>query len=414
MFTKLKSSKLVQRTLWTVLILFVYMVGRSVPVSTVALNSGMLTVMKTQTLLANMAAVTGGELTKITLFSLGIGPWMTGMIIWRFFTVFGLFKELTTKQLNVYRMGFTLIIAIIQAFGLTSGTTFTPVSLLGLSFPILPRIVTMILMITGAYVLIWLGNMNSAKGFGGMMIIVITNMILSFFTNLNQFFQDNTASGPMLVVQLFIFLSCLCLLTMIAVLTYRAEYRIPVRRISVSNHLTKDTYLPIRIMPASGMPFMYGMTLMLLPPIIFSGLLNLFPEQPVLNYLALNTSLSSLPGVIIYAIILYLLAIGFTYYNYDAYDIAKNMRNNGDYIEHVKPGKPTQQYIQKKLNILMQIGAVLVIFMGAGPLFFLVGQSGKTSLALLISNIFIVISLMMTVIEQVTTLSNWKKYKDLL
>ncbi|MBM7643486.1 accessory Sec system protein translocase subunit SecY2 [Streptococcus loxodontisalivarius] len=414
MFTKLKSSKLVQRILWTLLIMFIYMLGRSIPVTTVAMDTGVLAVMKTQTLLNNMAVVTGGQLSEITLFSLGIGPWMTGMIIWRFFTVFGMFKNLTTSQLNRNRMILTFLIALIQAFGLTAGATFTAVDIFGMTSPVLARILTMIFMITGSYVLVWLGNMNSVKGLGGMMIIIIVNMILSFFNNLGQYFSDNSFTGVELLVQIAIFATCLILLMMVTVVTYRAEYRIPVRRLGVSNHLTKDTYLPIRVMPAGGMPFMYGMTLMMLPPIIFSSLLSFFPENQILTYLSLNTGLSTLPGVLIYAVILYFLAIGFAYYNYDSYDIAKNMRNTGDYIEHVKPGKPTQKFIQAKINIFAQIGAVFVILMGAGPLFFIVGQSGKTSIALLISNVFIVISLMLTIIEQVNTLLNWRRYKNLL
>lgn len=162
---------------------------------------------------------------------------------------------------------------------------------------------------------------------------------------------------------------------------------------------------------------MYGMTMMILPPYIISGLLVLFPNNAFLLFLAVNIGISQLPGVLLYIALLYVLAIGFSYYNYDAYDIAKNMRNNGDYIEKIRPGEETRNYIQRKINVLAHFGACFVIIMGGLPLLFIVLQkasSENVSIALLISNVFIISSLLLGVIEQVDTLQNWKKYKNLI
>ena len=158
------------------------------------------------------------------------------------------------------------------------------------------------------------------------------------------------------------------LLVLLTVVLYRAEYRIPIRRIGINNAYNKESYLPIRVTPAGALPFMYGMTLMMLPPFILSGLLSIFPNNPTIISLVTQIGISKPLGVGIYAVILYILAIGFAYYNYDAYDIAKGMRQNGDYIDFVRPGDETRRFIQSKVNLLAQFGAWMVLLLGACPL----------------------------------------------
>ncbi len=169
--------------------------------------------------------------------------------------------------------------------------------------------------------------------------------------------------------------------------------------------------------PAGAMPFMYGMTLMMLPPYIFVVLLHIFPGNQILEYLSVHIGLSQLPGVICYIFLLYFLSIGFAYYNYDPYEISKNMRNNGDYISGKKPGEETIKYIQYVVNSFAQFGAFTVIIFGGLPMLavLLQGQGkNSVSIALLISNAYIIVSLLLGVIEQVDTMNSWKKYKNLI
>ncbi|MDY4001709.1 MAG: accessory Sec system protein translocase subunit SecY2, partial [Streptococcus orisratti] len=166
--------------------------------------------------------------------------------------------------------------------------------------------------------------------------------------------------------------------------------------------------------PAGGMPFMYSMTLMMLPPVIINVLLTFYPNNSHLLYLSQNIALTTLPGALIYIFILYLLSIGFAYYNYDAFEIAKNLRNNGDYIEHVIPGKETQKFLQRKIWVFANVGALFMILLGGAPLLLSFGDSSAVNIALSISNGYIIVSLIMGIIEQVQTLQMWKQYKDII
>ncbi|MCM0723987.1 accessory Sec system protein translocase subunit SecY2 [Streptococcus iniae] len=412
-----KEAVIRPKLMWTLLIIFIYMLGRMMPVTTVEMNQALLHSLESKQLLNSLASVTGGQLSNVTLFSLGLSPWMTTMILWRFFTVFGMLKELTTVQLHRYRMLLTLVIAVIQAVGLTVGAKFVVLEFFGSYGPAVAQWGTVLLLVTGAVVLSWLENINGQKGFGGMMIIVVVNMIISFQQNLINYFKQNTFTGQELAIRAILFIIVLVFLIHLTVILYRGEYRIPIKRIGINNAFNDTSYLPIRVTPAGAMPFMYGMTLMMLPPYIISILLHYLPNNGILIFLATTIGITKLPGAILYLTLLYILAIGFAYYNYDSYDIAKNMRNNGDFIEGIKPGQATKEFIHNKVKLLSQFGAIMVVLIGGGPVLIAVIQNsggGNISIAMLISNAYIITTLILAVVEQVNTLQNWKKYRNLI
>lgn len=411
---KLDRSPLLKKILWTVAVAFVYMLGRAIPIPIVQLNQSLFTATNDASVVENFGAVTGLQLSEMTLFSIGLSPWMTAMIIWRFFTVFNLLKKLPSAKVQRYRMFLTLLVAFIQAFGLSAGAQYQEIA--GLSNLSL-RLITMALLITGSFVLIWLGNLNSERGLGGMTVIILVNMIVAFQNNIIQFLSTNYFGLEQLLIIGVIFLLALSVLSMITIILYRGEYRIPIRRIGINSPYHASSYLPIRVTPAGAMPFMYGMSLMMLPPYILSGLLNLFPGNQILTFLSANIGITQTPGALIYILLLYFLSIGFSYYNYDSFDIAQNMQKNGDYISGVLPGKPTRKYIQHIINLLAHFGALTVVLLGGFPLLMTTLQSGgagEVSLALLISNAYIIVSLLLGVVEQVNSMQSWKQYKELI
>lgn len=414
---KWASSLLLRKIGWTLLIVMVYMIGRFLPVPTGVVNNELLDNFVNNNLLNNLATVTGARISSMTLFSLGLSPWMTTVIIWRFFTVFNLFKNQTQAQVYRYRMLLALLIAAIQAFGLTASANLIDMDFLGFSGDGISLFVTILILVSGSVVLTWLGNMNAARGLGGMTIIILVNMILAFIENGVGFISDIDGFSWGLVGQILLFVIAYSSLVLMTVTLYRGEYRIPLKRIGINTSYNQKSYLPIRVTPAGAMPFMYGMTLMMLPAYILNGLQYFYPDNEQLTDITASLGLPQLPGALFYISLLYVLAIGFAYYNYDSYDIAKNMRNSGDYIEGIQPGEETKNYIQRKVNSLAQFGAVTVIVIGGLPLIFLVSQGaqdGSVSIALLINNAYIVSSLLLGVIEQVDTIQSWKQYQNVI
>lgn len=408
MTAKLRGRLLAEKLLWSLGIIIVYLLGRRMPLATVAIEA--LEQPDRQDFVTNLSAVTGGNFFEMTLFSLGLGPWMTSMILWRFLIFFNRFKQLTQRRAHYVQMTLMLVIAIIQALGMTSAVAFRDSSL----SPLVLRLATLVILISGTCVLSWLAHLNSHKGLGGAIVIILANLILTSLSGLTLYLQGLSLtiwSLLLTLVVLFLAVSCLIVFTIVI---YKAEYRLQIRRITIISEFAEATYIPIRLTPAGAMPYMYGMTLMILPPLMLNGLRHLFPKVAWLSYLADHLTLSQLPGVLIYISLLFMLAFGFAYYHYDPIEIAKSMRISGDYIEGIRPGRATERYIRHRLNQMTFIGAVITSLIGGFPLLLVLGNPDKVSLALLINNGYIITTMMLGVIEQLDVLRSWRKYHNII
>ena len=409
-----RKSLVIQRFSWMICIVFIYMLGRQIPIPTVGVDKVVLGNAIDSQLIENFGAITGIQFSSMTLFTLGIGPTMTMMILWRFLVTFKLISNWTSDKVNRLQFLMTLAIALLQSYGITNSSEF----LISFGYnDVTLRIITIILLTTGTLILNWLCKINSERGIGGMTVVILVNMILAFQSNTMKYFTTQQFDSHNLIQFGILFCTVLSVLVYLTILLYKGEYRIPIRRVGLNTPYHSSSYLPIRVTPAGAMPFMYGMTLMLLPPYIFILLLNIFPNNQILEYLSIHIGLSQVPGVICYIILLYLLSIGFSYYNYDPYEISKNMRNNGDYISGKKPGEETLKYLRLVINSFAQFGAFTVVVLGGLPLLAvsLQGQGKNSiSIALLISNAYIIVSLLLGVMEQVDTMNSWKKYKNLI
>lgn len=411
---RIRSSRLMKRFLWTLLLLLVYLIGRSLPIVTVPLNTSLLDGVRNRELLETAISVTGGQLGQLSLFTLGLGPWMTTMILWRFLMTFGAFKKLPSSHQQRYRLLMALCLALLQALALTIRLPLVSLMTGGHSL-LLARIVTIVVLVAGAFVLIWLGNQNTRLGLGGALLIILTNMVLNLVTTLSQYVQTARFTAGEWLGQMVLSLSVVFALVLVSVVSYRAEYRIPIRRVAFQTHLQDRSYIPIRVNPAGALPFMYGMSLMSLPLFVTAVLLHFFPENTILRYFYQNSGLGTIPGILVYLLVLYLLSIAFAFYNYDTYEIAKNMQRNGDYIEGIRPGKPTQSYVKHYVGFFAQVGGFIILFVSGLPFLVAAGQE-KSGIhwMFVLNHLFIVINLLFAVMEQVRSLRSWKAYQEII
>ncbi|HFI0107238.1 TPA: accessory Sec system protein translocase subunit SecY2 [Streptococcus suis] len=412
---KIQGSLILKRVLWSIGIVFIYMVGKYIPVGTVPLYDNISTTgFDLTNSLDTLAMVSGGNFSMQNLFSLGLSPWMTSMILWRFLSLFEIVKAATKRQTHLYQMSLMFIVALIQSYGFSSVSDYYDISAFGSASQTMLRISSMVIMIAGSYVLTWLANLNAQKGVGGPSVIIISNMTLNFLLNIAALISLNSFTAiEWTLIALAIVLGS-SLLIWITLVVYRAEYRIPIRRITIVSSFAERTYIPLRMTPAGGMPFMYAMTLMTLSPILIAILLGFFPNNQWLQYLSANFSISQLPGIVFYIFLLFILAIGFAYFNLDPGEIAEGMQKGGDFIEGVRPGLATKKYINKYLWRLTIIGSIYTSIMGGLPMLIVWSQSGQMSFALLINNIYIMTTLMIGIVEQINVMETWKQYNDLI
>ncbi|HGC8953170.1 TPA: accessory Sec system protein translocase subunit SecY2 [Streptococcus agalactiae] len=405
-----------KRLSWTIFFVFVYMLGRAIPLATVPMNQEIFANGELKNTAELLSSLSGAQLSSLTLFSLGLGPYMTTMILWRALQLFRFpgMGKLTTKGLENGRLLLTILVACLQALGLTLNQNYYEYSILGFSSHALSVITTLVILVSGTLVVYWLGSMNAVKGIGGMTVLILPNLLLTFISLLRELLTPTTTPDLTYYVTVFLMLFLIFGLVMYTVTMYRAEYRIPIRRVILHNVYSKLAYIPLRLQPGGAMPYMYSMTLLSLQPLLINALLYFYPENSYLLHWSQNTSLQAPLGMFVYLALVYTLSIGFAYFNFDPQEKAKEMRYYGDYIEHIMPGKDTYIYLAKLFRRIAHLGAVMTCLTIGLPRLFLLGQSEASNLTLFFGSMFMATGLMLGIVDQVNQLQLWKKYRGIL
>ena len=126
-------------------------------------------------------------------------------------------------------------------------------------------------------------------------------------------------------------------LVLITILFEKTELRFDIYRIMIHNELSDVGYMAVKLNPSGTMPVMFGMTFFLIPTYLVKGLLLLFPDSAALQWIADNMKLTSVPGVLVYMLVVVALTYGFSAIFIDAAKIAKQFKESGDCIAGVRP-----------------------------------------------------------------------------
>lgn len=357
-----EKNIILRKILITFSLIIIFLLGRYVPIPGVLISAYKGQDNNFATL---YSTVTGGNLSQVGVFSLGIGPMMTTMILLRLFTIGKYSSGVSQKVQQFLQNVVMLVIAIIQGLAITISFQYHN------GFSLTKLLLATMILVTGAYIISWIGNLNAEYGFGGMTILVVVGMLVGQFNNIPlifELFQD----GYQLAIILFLLWT---LVAMYLMITFeRSEYRIPVMRTSIHNRLVDDAYMPIKVNASGGMAFMYVYTLLMFPQYIIILLRSIFPTNPDITSYNDYFSLSSIQGVVIYMILMLVLSVAFTFVNIDPTKISEAMRESGDFIPNYRPGKETQSYLSKICYLFGTFSGFFMAFLGGVPLLFALGN----------------------------------------
>lgn len=347
----------VPKFLWTMFILIIYMIGSAIPIPL----GGTMAEAKSNYVLQLASNATGGDISNLTLLSLGLGPWMSSMIIWQ---VLVMIKPLGLGSLSERESGYLrniliLFLSIVQSIGIV------------LSFKMNvdyeTKVGVVIMLIAGGFLTVWLAYLNAAKGVGGSMLIMLFKMITGVEQQLGETFKmlSKISNGKWIMVLVAL---AILILVIMSVIMERSEYRIPVTRVMINNDLNKDSYIPIKVNNGGGMAIMFAMSLFMIVNYLLQIIAHHFPVG-FLKTFAKGVSMYSFAGATLYVIVLFALAIMFGFVNIDAGQIAEGLRNSGDYIKNVKPGKDTKRYLTKYVAFFSIVGSIYITLVAGGPLY---------------------------------------------
>lgn len=399
---------IIKKFLWTLFFLFIYVLGTKLTLPFVDMSKA-AAMDGTSTTLNYATALMGGNLRSMSLFSVGLSPWMSSMLIWQMFAVskrLGLSK-LPLEVQERRRMLLTLVIALIQSVALVLNLPLQEAG--GVDMTTIIVLDTLVLM-AGTYFLIWLTDLNAAMGLGGSIMIVMASMVAYIPQDIWNSIQELKISSLWLALMLVFSLVFLYL----AVTVERSKYRIPVNKINIHNRFKKYSYLDIRLNPAGGMPIMYAMTLVSIPQYFLLIIHFLQPNNQLIEQWIEGLSMGSPAWFILYLLTIFILALAFAFINISGDQIAERMQKSGEYIENVYPGGATRRYINGLVTYFALVGAFYLILISGLPMMVVLVDIRYLRLSMIPGIFMIFIGMVFSIKDEVDALTLNDRYRSLL
>ena len=399
---------IIKKFLWTLFFLFIYVLGTKLTLPFIDMSKA-AAMDGTSTTLNYATALMGGNLRSMSLFSVGLSPWMSSMLIWQMFAVS---KRLSLSKLPLEvqerrRMLLTLVIALIQSVALVLNLPLQEAA--GVDMTTIMVLNTLVLM-AGTYFLIWLTDLNAAMGLGGSIMIVMASMIAYIPQDIWNSIQELKISSLWLALMLVFSLVFLYL----AVTVERSKYRIPVNKINIHNRFKKYSYLDIRLNPAGGMPIMYAMTLVSIPQYFLLIIHFLQPDNQLIEQWIEALSMGSPAWFILYLLTIFILALAFAFINISGDQIAERMQKSGEYIENVYPGGATRRYINGLVTYFALVGAFYLILISGLPMIVVLLDIRYLRLSMIPGIFMIFIGMVFSIKDEVEALTLNDRYRSLL
>lgn len=372
-----------KRVIFTLLLLAVYRIGAQIPnpgVSATALAEFWQT--QRGSILGFYDLFSGRAMSRMTIFALGIMPYISASIILQLLTVVWPYLErlskegeLGRKKITQYTRYGTLVICLIQSFGiaiflesLTSPTGARIVPNPGWGF----RLLTMLTLTTGTTFIMWLGEQISERGIGnGISLIIFAGIVVGLPQGINSLLSGlRTGSlDPLRIIFLVVLM-----LAVIAFIIFveRGQRRIPIsyakRVIGRKVYGGQSTHLPLRVNTGGVIPIIFAASIITIP----ATLANL-SKAPVLQTIARQFGM----GMPLYNLLYIAAIIFFTYFYvsiiFNPNDVADNLRKYGGFIPGIRPGKNTADYIDEVLSRITLVGAIYLAAIAILPEFLMTG-----------------------------------------
>ena len=372
-----KIPELKRRLLVTFGLLAAYRIGAHVP--TPGIDGHALSLFFDQvqgTLLGMVDLFSGGNLRRLTIFALGIMPYISASIILQLLTVVipaleRLAKEgeAGRKKITQYTRYGTIVLSAVQAMGISVG-------LEGMRGPdgvaIVPfpgwgfRLLTMLTLTTGTALIMWLGEQISEKGIGnGISLIIFAGIVVRLPSAVVASYTLMSTGE----LKLFVFVGLvglMILVTAAVVVMQEGQRKIPVqyakRVVGRRVYGGQSTHIPLRINTAGVIPVIFTSSI-----ILFPATLTRFIPHPWMQ--AVSNALS--PGQFTYTILYMAFIIFFTYFYtaivFNPIDLSDNMKKYGGFIPGVRPGKKTAEYIDRTLTRITLPGAIFLALISVLP-----------------------------------------------
>jgi len=376
-------------------------------------------------------AFTGGSFEKMSIFALNISPYITSSIIMQLLTIAIPKLEEMQKEgedgrkkiatiTRFVTVGLALLESIFMTIGFGNDGLITNMTIF--------NVVTVVATLTaGSAFLMWIGERITENGVGnGISIVLMINILSGIPSDITSLFEmfvkgKTVAKGTLAGL---IILAVIVVTVVLVILLNDAERRIPVQYAKKMQGRKmvggQSTHIPLKVNTAGVIPVIFASSLMSMPSIIaaFMGKSNgtgigsqIMKAMSQNNWFNFKEPVYTL-GFLLYMLMIVFFAYFYTSITFNPIEVADNMKKQGGFIPGIRPGKPTQEYLNKILNYIIFLGAVGLLIVVTIPIFFNGAFGAYVSFGG--TSIIIVVGVVLETLKQIESLMLVRNYKGFL
>ncbi len=361
-----------RRVLFTLAMLAVYRIGGHIP--TPGINTEELQRQFEQaagTALGFMDLFSGGQLSQMTIFALGIMPYITASIILQLLTIViptleKLQKEgeLGRRKITQWTRYLTIGLSIIQGSGISFMLQRGGLAEPGIGFVFM----TVLTLTTGTAFIMWLGEQISDRGIGnGMSLIIFAGIVVGLPSAGRNLYENVFVTRQWNMAQLALILGMMVLVVAFIVMVERAERRIPVQyaRRVVGRRMMggQSTHLPLKVNSGGVIPVIFASSMLAFP----QTLTLVFQDSPYLSNLLSTVSYGEPLYELLYVGLIVFFCFFYVSIIFNPTEVADNMRKYGGFVPGIRSGKPTAEHINGILTKITMVGGLYLALISVIP-----------------------------------------------
>jgi preprotein translocase subunit SecY len=368
-----KVPELRTRLMFTAALIALYRLGAYVPlpgISREAIASGIQTGQNAITGL--FGVFTGGAFNNLSVFSLGIMPYITAAIVMQLMTVaIPRLQELAKEgeqgqqKITQYTRYFTLVLALLQSIAMVLFFRSAQGGNVLASGTPIDFFLVIVTLTTGVMLTMWLGELISQRGLGNGISLIITVSILSRAPNaIRTLLEDGSVLNMVILVLLAV------LVVAAIVFVNEGQRRVPITyaKQQVGRRMSRGgtTYLPLKVNMAGVIPIIFASSLLIFPVVLGQLFAGGDPDS-ILGRLAAFFAPGNAPYLILYALLIIMFTYFYTAVQFNPIEHADNLKKSGGYVPGIRPGQPTAVYLNNVLTRITLFGAVFLAIVAVFP-----------------------------------------------
>ncbi|TCW42407.1 protein translocase subunit secY/sec61 alpha [Thermohydrogenium kirishiense] len=363
-----KVADIRKKIIYTVMMLLIFRLGSHIPVPGIDPNQ-IKNILGQGTLFGFFDIISGGAFRDFTIFAMSIIPYINASIIMQLLTIaipsleqMAKEGEEGRKKIAQYTRYMTVVLALIQAIGMTIGLRGAVINPSFLNLTII-----VITLTAGTSFLMWLGERITENGVGNGSSLIIFAGILARIPNMIYITIQYVGAGTANIFGAIAFLIVILVMIVSIILMSEGQRRIPVqyakRVVGRKVYGGQSTHIPLRINMAGVIPLIFALSLLQFP----QQIATFFPKSAFYNFTEKWLGTNGW----IYNVLNVLLIIFFTYFYtaiiFNPVEISDNMKKYGGFIPGIRPGKPTTDFITRVMNRVTFVGSIFLAVVAVLP-----------------------------------------------